>query len=64
MCEYIPLDSIDRIPDGVVVYCKFDGATYDRAYHVDGKWFLAWDDREMLAPIAIQIRKGLYDKGE
>lgn len=58
-CEYIPLSALAPIPDGVCVGCRW-GSSYDRAYFVQGKCFLAWDDRSMPEPDGIQVRKGLY----
>lgn len=60
-CQYLPLETLTKIPDGLAVNCRW-GNAYDRAYVADGVWYLVWDDKTMPTPDGVQVRRGLYAK--
>lgn len=59
-CKYVPIELLDKIPDGLAVNCRW-GTAYERAYVVEGVWYLVWEDRKMPTPDGVQVRRGLYD---
>jgi hypothetical protein len=59
-CKYQPIRSLGEIPDGVVLNCKWisnGSSTYDKAYKLNGFWYLVWNDESMRHPDAIQCRR-------
>jgi hypothetical protein len=59
-CKYQPIRSLGEIPDGVVLNCKWisnGSSTHDRAYKLNGFWYLVWNDEAMRHPNAIQCRR-------
>lgn len=59
-CKYQPIRSIGEIPDGIVLNCKWveNGcSTYDKAYKLNGFWYLVWNDEVVNYPNAIQCRR-------
>jgi hypothetical protein len=59
-CKYQPIRSLGEIPDGVVLNCKWisnGSSTHDKAYKLNGFWYLVWNDEAMRHPNAIQCRR-------
>lgn len=59
-CKYYPLEVLEKIPDGLAICCRWDNR-FDRAYLLNGKWFLVWNDRPMPKPDGVQVRRGIYE---
>ena len=59
-CKYQPIRLLEKIPDGVVVNCKWvecGESTYNKAYKLNGFWYLLWNDELVKWPSAIQCRR-------
>lgn len=64
-CKYQPIRSLGEIPDGVVLNCKWilnGSSTYDKAYKLNGFWYLVWNDEKMKYPNAIQCRRSAIEE--